>query len=67
MSGPTKKQLASRHMRRLRTMREQVLDMARQWGDVDQFCANVLQDLADAMESSASNLLEDDEAAGDRP
>lgn len=50
MSAPTKKQLASRHMRRLRTMREQVLE-----------------DLADAMESTASNLLDDDAVGGAMP
>ena len=64
MSTPTKKQLASRHMRRLRTMREQVLDMARQWEDLDQYGVNVLEDLAEAMESTASNLLDDDAVEG---
>ncbi len=67
MSAPTKKQLASRHMRRLRTMREQVLDMARQWEDQDQYAVNVLEDLAEAMESTASNLLDDDAVEGAIP
>ncbi len=60
MSAPTKKQLASRHIRRLRTMREQILDMSRQWEDLDQFCVNELQALADTAEATAVTLLDDD-------
>ena len=60
MSSPTRKQLASRHMRRLRTMRGQVLEMARQWEDLDQFCVTELGDLADAIETTASGLLDDE-------
>ena len=54
-------------MRRLRTMREQVLDMARQWEDLDQYAVNVLEDLAEAMESTAGNLLDDDAVEGAMP
>mgnify|MGYP003610123987 FL=1 len=54
-------------MRRLRTMREQVVDMARQWEDVDQYAVNVLEDLTEAMESTASNLLDDDAVEGAIP
>jgi hypothetical protein len=64
MSAPTKKQLASRHVRRLRTMREKVLEMSRHWEDLDQFCANELEDLADAIESTASGLNSDDSVEG---
>lgn len=60
MSAPTSKQLASRHMRRLRTIRQQVLVMSRQWEDQDQFCVNCLEDLADAIENAAVDLLPDD-------
>lgn len=59
MSTPTKKQLASRHIRRLRTMREQLLDMSRQWEDLDQFCVNELNDLADSVEGVAATLIDD--------
>ncbi len=59
MSTPTKKQLASRHIRRLRTMREQLLDMSRQWEDLDQFCVNDLNDLADSVEGVAATLIDD--------
>lgn len=65
MSAPTKKQLASRHTRRLRTIREQILDMARQWEDLDQFCVNELETLANSVENVAVNLLDDD--AGGMP
>lgn len=58
--APTKKQLASRHTRRLRTMRVQLLDMARQWDELDQFCMNRLEELADAIESTAVDLTDDD-------
>ena len=54
-------------MRRLRTMREQVLDMARQWEDQDQYAVNVLEDLAEAMDSTASNLMDDDAVEGAMP
>lgn len=60
MSTPTKKQLASRHVRRLRTMREQLLDMSRQWEDLDQFCVNDLEDLAGSVEGVAATLLDDE-------
>lgn len=60
MSLPTKRQLASRHMRRLRTIREQLLDMARQWEDMDQFCVNDLEDLAESVEGVAATLMDDE-------
>ena len=60
MSAPTKKQLASRHVRRLRTMRAQILIMSEQWEELDQFCVNELQGLSDTVESVAAGLLDDD-------
>lgn len=60
MSVPTKRQLASRHMRRLRTMREQLLNLARQWEDLDQFCVNEFEGLADTVENVAVRLMDDD-------
>lgn len=60
MSAPTKKQLASRHIRRLRTMRVQMMDMAEQWEDFDQFCVNELTALADKAEETAAALLEEE-------
>ncbi|WP_423458002.1 hypothetical protein [Ottowia sp. VDI28] len=60
MSAPTKKQLASRHVRRLRTMRKQLTDMSCEWEDLDQFCANELDRLARAVEDVAVSLLDED-------
>lgn len=60
MSTPTKKQLASRHVRRLRTMRAHLLDMAAQWEELDQFCVNELEGLADTTESVAAGILDDE-------
>ena len=47
-------------MRRLRTMREQLLSMAAQWEDLDQFCVNELEGLADTVENVAVGLKDDD-------
>lgn len=59
MSAPTtKKQLASRHVRRLNTIREKLLAMSGDWEDVDQFCVSELESLADAAESVANSLLD---------
>lgn len=58
---PTRKQLAARHMRRLRTIRASLLDMAAQWDDLDPFCMNSLEDLADQAENIAVNLVDDQE------
>ena len=63
MSAPTKKQLAARHMRRLRTMQEQILAMSRQWEDLDQFCVNALDGLAETVETVSGELLDEDAAA----
>lgn len=59
MSVPTKRQLASRHIRRLRTMREQLMTMSHQWEDIDQFCVNELESLANTVENVAVGLMDD--------
>lgn len=63
MSAPTARQLASRHIRRLRTIREQLLDMGKQWDELDQFNANELERVADLCEEVASTMVDskDDE------
>jgi hypothetical protein len=66
MSAPTKKQLASRHVRRLSTMREKFLAMSREWEEIDQFCVNELESLADAAQSVANGLLDDNESTNGR-
>lgn len=59
MAAPTKRQLAARHVRRLRTIRESLIQMSRQWEDLDQFCVNRLQELSDQVEATALDLMED--------
>jgi hypothetical protein len=54
----TKNQFAAHHVRRLRTIRSQLLEMSAQWDDVDQFCMGALEDLADQAEDVATNLRE---------
>lgn len=63
MSAPTAKQLASRHIRRLRTMREKLLDMSKQWDEVDQYNMSELERLADSCELIATEMVDasDDE------
>lgn len=63
MSTPTAKQLASRHIRRLRTMREKLLDMSKQWDEVDQYNMSELERLADSCEQIATEMVDasDDE------
>lgn len=60
MATPTKKQLSARHVRRLRTFRKQALELAAQWEEIDQFCANRLAELADQVEECAVDLIDDD-------
>jgi hypothetical protein len=57
MATPTKKQLSARHVRRLRTLRKQALELAGQWEEIDQFCANRLVELADQVEKCAVDLM----------
>ncbi|WP_312566152.1 hypothetical protein [Comamonas sp.] len=58
MSTPTKKQLAAQHTRRLKTMQKQLMAMAEQWEDLDQFCVNTLVELADQAEKTGTDLKE---------
>lgn len=55
---PSRKQISARHVRRLRTIRNHLLEMAEQWEDVDQFNVNELNDLADKTEAVAINLFD---------
>lgn len=65
MATPTKKQLSARHVRRLRTFRKQALELAEQWKEIDQFCANRLVELADQVEECAVDLIDDDKFGDD--
>ena len=57
--APTKRQLTGRHLRRLRTMRNQLIEMSRLWEDLDQFAVNRLEELSDQVENTALDLVED--------
>ena len=57
--APTKRQLAARHLRRLRTMRNQLIEMAAPWEDLDQFAVNRLTELVEQAEEVAVDLVED--------
>lgn len=59
MSARTQKQLAGYHRRRLATIQKQLLDMGREWEDLDQFCVNELEKLADQVKKAAAGLAED--------
>lgn len=56
----SKRQIAARHVRRLRTIRQNVLQMSEQWEDVDQFCVNRLEELSDQIEQVAVDLQDND-------
>ncbi len=53
----TEKQLSPRHVRRLRTIRKQLLEMSEQWEDIDQFNVTALEELADRVESVGMDLV----------
>lgn len=59
MSARTHKQLAGYHRRRLATIQKQLLEMSREWEDLDQFCVNELEKLADQVKEAAAGLAED--------
>lgn len=57
--SPTRRQLGARHAKRLRTMRKTLLEMSAQWEDLDQFCVNRLEELADKLQIAALDISED--------
>lgn len=58
MATPSKKQLAAGQRRSLAAIRKKLLDMAAQWDEVDQFCMNELEALADKAQEAANNLTD---------
>lgn len=58
----TKAQIAAAHVRRLRTMRKNLLQMASDWADVDEFNITQLTELADKAEDVAVALVESKDA-----
>lgn len=59
MSAPTEKQLASYHLRRLKTMQKQLQAMSQEWEDLDQFCSNVLDELVAQVERTPKDIKGD--------
>lgn len=59
----TQKQIAAGHVRRLRTIRKNLLQMAEQWEDVDEYNITRLTELAQHAEEVAVTLVEEQEAA----
>ncbi|MDP3612879.1 MAG: hypothetical protein Q8R98_13565 [Rubrivivax sp.] len=59
----TQKQIAAGHVRRLRTIRKNLLQMAEQWADVDEFNISRLTELAQHAEEVAVSLVDEQEAA----
>ncbi|WP_293766355.1 hypothetical protein [uncultured Aquitalea sp.] len=56
----THKQIAAGQRRSLLAMKRKLLDMAAQWGEVDAFNEGELATLADKMQDTADNLVEQD-------
>lgn len=59
----TQKQIAAGHVRRLRTIRKNLLAMAAQWDDVDEFNVTRLTELAEQAEEVAVTLVNEQEGA----
>lgn len=57
----TKKQIAAGQVRRLRTIRKNLQQMAQQWADVDEFNITQLNELADQAEKVATDLVDSTE------
>ena len=58
MATPTTKQMASRHARQLVTMAKKILDLTKQWDEVDQYNLRILEELHDKMHDVARDLRE---------
>ena len=64
MSTRTSKQIAAAQVRSLRTMREKLLSMAKQWEDVDEFNISELETLAYQVEKVAEGFVQDSNELG---
>ena len=56
MATPTPKQMSSRHARQLETMAKRILDLSKQWDEVDQYNLRILEELHDKMQSVAKEM-----------
>lgn len=58
MACPTKKQIAAGQRRTLAAMAKKLRDMAAAWGDVDTYCENALEDLAQQADQVSKDMTE---------
>ena len=58
MATPTPKQMSSRNARQLKTMAKKILDLSKQWDEVDQYNLRILEELHDKMHDVARDLRE---------
>ena len=64
MSTRTSKQIAAGQVRTLRSMREKLLGMAKQWEDLDEFNISELETLAYQVEKVAEGFVQDSAEQG---
>ncbi|MNS85247.1 hypothetical protein D3C72_1191070 [compost metagenome] len=64
MSTRTSKQIAAGQVRTLRSMREKLLGMAKQWEDLDEFNISELETLAYQAEKVAAGFVQDSNGLG---
>lgn len=62
MATPSKKQIAAGQRRSLRAMSTKLRSMAFDWADLDQYCANILEEAAEKLDGVAADLTESAEA-----
>jgi hypothetical protein len=56
----THKQLAGGQRRTLAAVKERLLNMAAEWDEVDQFCMNAIEELADKVQETSDYLVFED-------
>lgn len=60
MSVPTAKQIAAGQRRSLKSMKKKLIEMSAQWGDIDGYCENTLNELAEKVQEVSDNLVVDE-------
>lgn len=56
----TAKQIAAGQRRTLASMKARLVDMAAEWGDVDQYNMLSLQEIADKVQDASDNLTDEE-------
>lgn len=60
----TSRQIAAGQVRTLRSMRKKLLDMAARWDGVDMYLMSRLEEVADAVENLAVEMVDLDRESG---